>query len=592
MYNMQMCDIIYTIKGIREGEQGELLRIGDKDMKQKYKKTAWAAIVTLACAVICAGLFWSLHTSTYAAGSANTGRILFISSYSYAWDAVQLQIEGIQQGVSDGIVVDYEFMDTKRVDDDVAMYLFKEGLAYRMSMVEPYDVVILGDDAALIFALEYRDELFAGIPLVFEGVNDEELALEAAKDPMITGVIESLSIQKNIELALSIYPDAKKVVGILDDTITGEAERRNFYNNASAYPDLEFSELNTSELTETKLKFELSHLPENTILIYVVMTEDANGRHYTNKEAIELIAQYATVPAFRMVEGGIGYGVLGGNIVSMEQSGKIAAEIAVDIISGKRDMEDVSVIVDSPNIYCIDETVMLKFGIKASALPDETIFVNHEPNFFERNREILVPTIIALVALFIICVWASVDNIKRRKLTAELKESRSYLEDASNHDFLTGLPNRSKFMHDLMEAAATKQPYTIIMLDIDNFKHINDTYGHSIGDEALKGVASRLKALRTQLLTAYRFAGDEFIVILKSDNVKIVDTAANQCLQVFQKPFKLEGKIHNIGGSVGAASYPGDAEDYEKVIECADEAMYSVKQTGKNAYAIYKNIKQ
>lgn len=561
-------------------------------MKQKYRKKAWAAIVMLACVVICAGLFWSLHTSTYAAGSANTGRILFISSYSYAWDAVQLQIEGIQQGISDGIVVDYEFMDTKRVNDDVAMYLFKEGLAYRMSMVEPYDVVILGDDAALIFALEYRDELFAGIPLVFEGVNDEELALEAAKDPMITGVVESLSVQKNIDLALSIYPDAKKVVGILDNSLTGEAERRNFYNNASLYPDLEFSELNTSELTETKLKFELSHLPENTILIYVVMTEDANGRNYTNREAIELIAQYSTVPAFRMVEGGIGYGVLGGNIVSMEQSGKIAAEIAVDIINGKRNTEEVSVIVDSPNIYCIDESVMRKFGIKASALPDETVFVNHAPTFFERNRELLVPAIIVLVALVIICAWASVDNIKKRVLTAELKESRSYLEDASNHDFLTGLPNRSKFMHDLMEAAAAKQPYTIIMLDIDNFKHINDTYGHSIGDEALKGVASRLKALRTQLLTAYRFAGDEFIVILKSDNVKIVDTAANQCLQVFSKPFKLDGKIHNIGGSVGAASYPGDADDYEKVIECADEAMYSVKQSGKNAYAIYKNIKQ
>ncbi len=130
------------------------------------------------------------------------------------------------------------------------------------------------------------------------------------------------------------------------------------------------------------------------------------------------------------------------------------------------------------------------------------------------------------------------------------------------------------------------------MLDIDNFKHINDTYGHSIGDEALKAVASRLKSLCTQLLTAYRFAGDEFIVILKSDNVKIVDTAAVQCLQVFQKPFKLMGKVHNIFGSVGVASYPGDTEDYEQLIEYADAAMYSVKKGGKNAYAYYKNVKQ
>lgn len=568
------------------------LVIGDKDMKQKYKKAAWIMPAMFVCAVVCAGVLWGFHTHVYAEGSAGKGRILFISSYSYAWDTVQLQIEGIKMGISDGIVVDYEFMDTKRVNDDTALQLFKEGLAYRMSMVEPYDVVILGDDAALKFALEYREELFEGIPLIFEGVNDEELAVEVSKDPMITGVVERLSVQKNIELALSIYPDAQRVVGILDNTLTGEAERRNFYNNASLYPELEFSELNTSEMTETKIKYELSHLPENTILIYVTMAEDADGRQYTNKEAIEIIAQYASVPAFRMVEGGIGQGVLGGNIVSMEQSGKIAAKIAVDIISGKRDMKDVGVIVDSPNIYCIDESVMLKFGIKASALPEGTVFVNHEPSFFERNREILIPVIIMLAALLIICVWACLDNVKKRKLTSELEEARSYLEDASNHDFLTGLPNRSKFMHDLTEAATAKQPCTIIMLDIDNFKHINDTYGHSIGDEALKAVAARLKSLRTQLLTAYRFAGDEFIVILKSDNVKIVDTAANQCLQVFQKPFKLMGKVHNIGGSVGAASYPDDADDYEKLIECADEAMYSVKKSGKNAYALYKNVKQ
>ena len=73
-----------------------------------------------------------------------------------------------------------------------------------------------------------------------------------------------------------------------------EAERKNFYSHAALYPELTFSELNTSELSETRLKYELSHLPENTILIYVVMTEDADGRQYTNREAIELISQYAS----------------------------------------------------------------------------------------------------------------------------------------------------------------------------------------------------------------------------------------------------------------------------------------------------------
>lgn len=539
--------------------------------------------------VLLAGLF---PLCSVQAKAKESSRVLFISSYSYAWDTVQIQIEGIKKGIGEGTVLDYEFMDTKRVNDETAYQLFYEGLAYRLSKVDPYDAVILGDDAALRFALEYRDELFAGIPLIFEGVNDEELAREAAKDPLITGVLEKLSFQKNIELALSIYPNAKKVVGILDNSITGEAERKNFYQNAELYPDLEFSEINTSELSTARLRSELSRIDKDTILIYVVMTEDADGKQYTNKESIEMIAKYASVPAFRMVEGGIGWGVLGGNIVSMELSGQIAAQIAMDIIEGRRNMGDIGMVEESPNIYCIDEAVMKKFDIEKSLLPKDTVFVNEEASFFERNREAMLPGAILFLSLLVIVAWVCIDNYKRRKLTGELEEAREYLENASQHDFLTGLPNRSKFMADLQETIADKTPCTVIMMDIDNFKGINDTYGHIIGDEALKQVAARLKGLRTQILTPYRFAGDEFILILKSDNKKITETAVIECLQIFQKPFKLMGKTHEIHGSIGAASYPSDTTDSEQLIVYADDAMYSVKKSGKNAHAFYKNVKQ
>ena len=130
--------------------------------------------------------------------AAEEKRVLFISSYSYAWEQVQLQIEGIRAGLGEDVILDYEFMDTKRVNTEESLQLFYEGLAYRLSVVEPYDAVILGDDAALRFAMKYQEELFSGIPLVFEGVNDEELAAEAVKDPMIAGVLEKLSVEKNI----------------------------------------------------------------------------------------------------------------------------------------------------------------------------------------------------------------------------------------------------------------------------------------------------------------------------------------------------------------------------------------------------------
>ena len=169
-----------------------------------------------------------IPVSAEASGTQNA-RVLFISSYSYAWDTVQIQIDGIQAGLDTDVVLDYEYMDTKRVSDDTATELFYEGLKYRLEHVAPYDVIILGDDAALRFALDHRDELFPDIPLVFEGINDTELALEAAEDPLVTGVLEQLSVEKNIEFGLQITPDAKKVVAILDDTITGQAERARFY---------------------------------------------------------------------------------------------------------------------------------------------------------------------------------------------------------------------------------------------------------------------------------------------------------------------------------------------------------------------------
>lgn len=548
-------------------------------IKQRKKLYTWVIGVVMA-------LFLLNIFRIQAEAEEKKGRVLFISSYSYAWDTVQLQIEGIKAGLAPEVVLDYEFMDTKRVNDETSQQQFYEGLAYRLSKVEPYDVVILGDDAALLFAEKYREELFDGIPLVFEGVNDEELALELSENPLITGVLEKLSVEKNIDLGLKLFPNAKKVVAILDDSVTGEAERKRFYRSAELYPDLEFTEINASALSTYKLKQKLSQVGKNSILIYVMMTEDADGKQYSNQEAIDLIVDNARVPALRMVEGGIGEGLLGGNVVSMHKSGEIAASIAMEIIHGKKS-GDIGVMVDSPNVYCVDELVMQKFELDMSLIPEGAVIVNHQSTFWERNGEILLPGSILIVALLVIILLVCFDNFRRRKLLGELEEAREIMESASQHDFLTGLPNRSKFMEDLEAYIRAEIPCTIMMLDIDDFKKINDTYGHTAGDEALKQLAGRLKEMRSQILTSYRFAGDEFIIILKSNQSKIVEKSAFQCRQLFSKPFTLAGEQRKVCGSIGIASYPKDTRDLEQLIVCADDAMYKVKKSGKNNFAFY-----
>ncbi len=531
---------------------------------------------------------WCLLGIRAQAAEKAQDRVLFISSYSYAWEPVQQQIEGIQDELQGRCTIDYEFMDTKRVNDETALQLFYEGLEYRISRVEAYDAVLLGDDAALIFALEHRETLFDGIPLVFLGVNDEELAQEAVQQELVSGVLEKLSVEKNVELGCRINPGAKKVIAILDDTITGEAERKRFYKCAENYPELTFSEINASELTSAQLYKELSRVSSDSILIFIVMTEDASGRQYANRQAISMITGAADVPVIRMVEDGIGDGLLGGNVVSMYHSGRMAAQMALAFIDGNGSNE----VADSPDIFCVDADIMEQYDISESVLPEETTILNQKQNFLQRNKEAMIPVAVLLSGVAVVLLVVMVDNIKRRKLLNELREAKKIMENAAEHDFLTGIPNRSRFMSDLNELFVNKTPCTVIMIDIDDFKKINDSMGHTAGDDALQQIAARLKDMSSQILTPYRFAGDEFILILKSNQERIVEKTAYQCRQLFSKPVMLCGVKTTICGSIGIASYPKDTEDMEQLVICADDAMYRVKKSGKNDFAFFDKSKR
>lgn len=539
-------------------------------------------------------LTFSLMPNTHSSISAATAdeyRILFLSSYSYGWDTVQIQIEGIKKGITDDVVLDYEFMDTKRFPGKESIDVFYEGLSYRMSHAAPYDALIVGDDAALHFAIEHRDDLFKDMPIIFEGVNDIEYAKEVSKDPLITGVVEDLSITSNIDFGLKLYPDAGEVIAILDNSITGEAERSSFYSIAPLYPSLTFSEINCSELTSGELIDRLSGIPENTILIYIVMTEDASGRQYTSLQSVNLISTYSRVPAIRMVSGGIGYGLLGGNIVSMELSGQLAAEMANEIVHGKNPAEYTSII-DSPNIYCIDEAVMRRYGLDLKLIPKDARIINHTPTFIEKYHIILMPIAIIMLLLLIIIVFLLLRSIKQYFLTRELDREKKKIAEDSTYDFLTGLSNRSKLYSDLNMLGSSHASYALFIFDIDGFKQINDTYGHQAGDEVLTELGKRISSVKNPAFTPYRLAGDEFICIYRTRNHERIDECARHCMELFEPDFKIKDLSISVKISLGIAVSPDDCIDVEKLIECADKAMYTVKRNGKNSYAWYADIKE
>ncbi len=561
-------------------------------MKREYAAGGRKRIVPLMTLLFIAVMCILTGVTSYAKEEeVNNNRILFISSYSLSRDTVQLEIEGIQSAQPDDFILDYEFMDTYRVYDDTAMQLFYEGLKYRLSQVEEYDAVILGDDAALRFFLKYREELFLTQPAFYIGVNDEALSKRVEKDPNIKGIMERLPVKENLEKALEIYPEAETVYAIVDDSLMGTAESQNYDAMQKEFPDLNFEKINTSQFTQEELRKQIMAMPEKAILIYYCMNEDAEGRQYTNKEAVNFISLYTKIPILYFLENDrIGENILGGYCFSIKNSATEVMKAAVKVVRGDRKMQYVDFKDSGLYVWSLNADMLKKFQISRKYFPDDTVYVNDVPSFWEKNSEIITPIILIVVVLSAISAWLCLDNVKRRKMMKEMEEMKDHLENASQHDFLTGLPNRSKFMSDLQEIIAKKQPCTVIMLDLDNFKGINDTMGHAMGDEALKGVANRLKTLKTPLLTAYRFAGDEFILILRSDNPKISDNAVMQCLQVFRKPYKMMGKPMDIHGSIGAACYPADTLDMETLIVCADDAMYAIKKEGKNGCMFYRDL--
>ncbi len=552
-------------------------------MRKVFSKKSVLTLLILACLI--GGILGK--TSAVAAGEEEK-RILFISSYSYSWPSVPFQIEGIQSALSSEINLEFAFMDTKAIDDETSRDLFYQSLKYRLSIVEPYDIVIVGDDAALEFATTYKEELFANIPIIFEGIDDVERAKEAGEDPLITGIAEQIDYGKNIEIALKVNSKAKKVVAILDDTISGKGLQKQFYGLKEEYPKLEFGEINCSKLNRNELCDQLMRVSEDTILLFLIFTEDADGNMYTTKEGVELITKYSSVPVYRMVQVGMGEGLLGGYMVSHKQMGAMAGRMAMDILNGTRPSE-IEVVTESPCIYCFDELVINKFGIDKLLFSSETVFLNQaEVGFMDSvspRVSLIISMVLASVLVIIMIIYVSrwIHYNRMKKLAQQLDPSYS-------HDTLTGIRSRMAFLESLQRRLINKTPCAVIMFDIDDFNKINDELGHSVGDVLLQQVAARLKELENNKFKCYRLGGDEFVVIVKSGDKEIIGKYINAIHEISHTAFELEGKEYIVQFSIGVAIYPKDGNEVVELINNAGVATAQVKKFGKDGFCYYGDL--
>ena len=175
---------------------------------------------------------------------------------------------------------------------------------------------------------------------------------------------------------------------------------------------------------------------------------------------------------------------------------------------------------------------------------------------------------------------------------SELYHSKHQMEYLSSYDTLTNLPNRALLFNQLKQSissmARKKSHGMLVFIDIDHFKEFNDNYGHQIGDKVLLTVAKQIQSICREEDILGRLSGDEFLLISEDvDNQNAILTIIQKIQAIFKKPQQISNLSLHITVSMGIALYPNNGVTPEALINAADQAMYSVKKSGRNNYAFY-----
>ena len=450
-------------------------------------------------------------------------QVLFISSYSPSNTSVLKQLEGIRETLDGSVTLESEFLNSNIINDNKNDALFYDILNYHISSYENnFDIVIVGDDEALDLVLKYQNVLFPNTPIIFEGIENKFIAEKAAMDPLITGSIEKLNIENNIHTALNLYPDAKNIIAISDNTLTGIGDRDQFYAEQEQFSNIIFKDINSSELNEEEFVSALSKLNNDSILFYLNMNETIDKKQYSDYEVCKLITENTTIPTFCLTDLNIGNGYLGGAVLSSKQSGIIAANTVNSIINGQN-ISEIPLSENSSSKYKFDFKVMKKYHISSSSLPSNSIYVNYEKSFREKYGKLLAIGSI-LIMILLLLIQFVIKWFESRMKNRKLEISTSTLKEALKISERNGIA-KSEYLNCVSNEI--KQPMsTLISLINRTKKELNDSEKTKQNINAIDDTAHTLFNSVNELL-----------------NISNLDI---QTLEINHEPFKLSRVLNDL----------------------------------------------
>jgi len=366
--------------------------------------------------------------------------VLLLNSYHYGltWaDDETAGIRDVLEKSGTSVELHVEYMDTKRVSDATQLLNLHQLLCYKYRNTH-FSSILVNDNDAFEFLKQHRsDKIFAGIPVIFAGVNFFRQEMLAGFSGF-TGVAETFEVGQTIGLMQKLHPGVRRIVVIIDPTITGLAIRRDLEPMLEPYAvqiDFEFWD----KLSLPEIRRRLPLLGKDTLVLLLPFARDSAGTFISFADMAEMVSRLSAVPIYGVYDFYIGYGIVGGRLTSGSEQGRAAANILLRVLKGENP-DNIPVMTVAPSEFQFDSRQLHRYHIDAASLPEGSRILFQ--SWYELYRVwVWSGGGMLLIVLLLGWGWGRAYRFKRRSEKA-LRESeaklRTVLDCSSNAIFLVG----------------------------------------------------------------------------------------------------------------------------------------------------------
>lgn len=565
-------------------------------VRKYWSVSVCLSVLLLLCSVIflCICFYRNKHIPVLAETKSMNpfAKVLFITSSENSFSAT-LEEKGIRSYFSKkNINVDVERY-AKDYYNEIQVDSFFLGRMKYLEEKNRYNAVIVSGENACRLVQKRYSKVWNGIPVFYFQCGSNYTAKKLYGEKNFFSFQENMFIDDTVDVARKLFPMAKNFFAIYDKTDAGYENWKAFCDAAPKYPGIKFNGHNTSFYTREETARILHELNEDTVIFYIGASSDSSMNIYSIDEQTSFILNNTNHPVFSRNSDGLGHGMIGGNMLNYESAGEQVAAVVARVLLGE-DINSIPMGKLEKGKFCFDYNAAKRFGIKSNRLPYNSTIINFNINRFYRTKGFLLGIfglIFSLVDIIIILFFMAVSENKK---TRELRNSYEKMEYMVGHDFLTKLPNRIKAKETFDKMIASRKAFSVILLDVDNFKAINDNYSHACGDEVLRTIATRMFPLMTSgSFFAARFGGDEFMVIYTDGILEEEGDDYYRLKKVFEDPVCHDGKKIQVNASFGVVNSDATFRTLDDMLSDADLALYEAKKRGKNKIVYFcENMKE